>query len=61
MQEKNEEKSNDLENLSPEERRNLVGFFALLLKVDKRINPSLYTNKKIQNYDRHDKSTYTTR
>lgn len=61
MQENNEKKSNELEKLSPEERRNLVGFFALLLKVDKRVNPSLYINEKIQNYDRHDKSTYTTR
>lgn len=28
--------------MSPEEKRNLVGFFELLVKVDKRINPELY-------------------
>ncbi len=28
--------------LNPEDKRNLVGFFALLVKVDKRINPHLY-------------------
>ncbi len=33
-------------NLSPEDRRNLVGFFALLIKVDKRINPHLYKSPK---------------
>ena len=30
-----------------EARSNLVGFFDLLLKVDKRVNPHLYEDKKI--------------
>ncbi len=29
-----------------EARNNLVGFYNLLLKVDKRVNPHLYQNKK---------------
>lgn len=33
-----------LMNLDPEERRNLVGFFELLLKVDKRNNPENYNS-----------------
>jgi len=33
-------------NLTPEERRSLVGFFELLLRVDKRINPNLYNPVK---------------
>jgi hypothetical protein len=28
-----------------ETRQNLFGFFSLLLKVDKRVNPHLYKNK----------------
>lgn len=28
--------------LRPEDKYNLVGFFALLIKVDKRINPNFY-------------------
>jgi len=31
--------------LTPEDECNLVGFFALLLKVDKRINPEFYKHK----------------
>jgi hypothetical protein len=27
-------------------RQNLLGFFSLLLKVDKRVNPHLYKNVK---------------
>ncbi len=34
-------------NLSPEEKRNFVGFFELLLKVDKRVNPHLYPIKSL--------------
>jgi hypothetical protein len=34
------------------ENRNLSGFFNLLLKIDKRVNPDLYTNKpKKKKYD----------
>ena len=58
MQENDEEKLQKLRDLSPEERRNLVGFFALLLKVDKRVNPSLYIKKQSQAYVGHDKSAY---
>ncbi len=39
MSEKAEQK---LEELDFEARSNLVGFFDLLLKVDRRINPDLY-------------------
>lgn len=40
-----------LQNLSLEERRNFVGFFELLLKVDKRVNPHLYKLSKTKNND----------
>jgi hypothetical protein len=33
---------NSTQDLTPEEKRNLSGFFELLLKVDKRVNPNLY-------------------
>jgi hypothetical protein len=36
-------------DLSPEDKRKLVGFFELLIKVDKRINPALYELKTQQN------------
>jgi len=37
----------------PEARRNIVGLFDLLLKIDKRVNPRLYaiTNKPDQEND----------
>ncbi|MES2225291.1 MAG: hypothetical protein V4480_00590 [Patescibacteria group bacterium] len=38
-----------IQKLSLEERDRLVSFFALLLKVDKRVNPALYQIKKTQN------------
>ncbi len=41
----NQEKGPKLLDLNPEDKRNLVGFFALLVKVDKRINPALYQLK----------------
>lgn len=31
-----------IKDLKEIERTNLLGFFALLLKVDKRVNPQLY-------------------
>ena len=34
-----------LANMSIEEQRDAVGFFELLMKVDKRQNPDLYTPK----------------
>lgn len=30
---------------------NLVGFFDLLLKIDRRINPELYQNQQEQSHD----------
>jgi len=40
--------------LKLEDKNSLVGFFALLLKVDKRINPSLYKSiKQKDNYERY--------
>lgn len=41
----NQEKSLKLLDLTPDDRRNLVGFFALLVRVDKRVNPALYQLK----------------
>lgn len=38
----NQSESPKLLDLNPDARSNLVGFFALLLKVDKRVNPHLY-------------------
>jgi hypothetical protein len=35
-----------LEQLPVEEQRSVVGFFALLIKVDKRVNPHLYKDNK---------------
>lgn len=31
-----------VKDLTEDERRNLLGFFALALKVDKRVNPDRY-------------------
>lgn len=58
MPETDKEKLEKLRNLSPEDKRNLVGFFALLIKVDKRINPALYTKKALQNNVRYSESAY---
>lgn len=33
-----------VKDLNEEGRRNLIGFFDLLIKVDKRVNPHLYQN-----------------
>lgn len=37
---------NEKTNLNFEAKQNLVGFFNLLLKIDKRINPNLYKKTK---------------
>lgn len=53
MSENNIEKKNtdwSLKELSETEQNNVLGFFALLLKVDKRVNPHLYAKEK---YVRH--------
>lgn len=36
-------------NLAPDDRANLVDFFALLLTVDKRTNPALYKPQMVEN------------
>ncbi len=38
-----------LKELNEIDRNNLLGFFALLLKVDKRVNPHLYENNRNTN------------
>jgi hypothetical protein len=44
------EQENPKPNHPPlEDQQNLVGFFELLLKVDKRVNPHLYKMKTRQN------------
>ena len=40
----NTHKDWSVKDLSDEEQKNLLGFFALLIKVDKRLNPNLYKN-----------------
>lgn len=40
----NQDKPLKLMAINAEERRNLVGFFELLLKVDKRNNPENYNS-----------------
>ncbi len=41
---------NLLENMDFEAKNNFVGFYALLLKIDKRVNPQLYENENNENY-----------
>jgi len=41
---KNAEKKQN--NKEEEARNNLLGFFSLLLKIDRRINPQRYKSKK---------------
>lgn len=44
--EKKNQKNREVENQEYwESRQNLYGFFSILLKVDRRINPHLYKNK----------------
>lgn len=53
MSENNNQKLNtdwSLKELSETEQNNVLGFFALLLKVDKRVNPHIYAK---ENYARH--------
>lgn len=52
MVEKAKEKHEPIE-LDFEAKQNLVGFFKLLLDVDRRVNPHLYQK---QPYDRHSDS-----
>jgi hypothetical protein len=42
-------KPNKNSDWNEEEKRNAVGFFALLFKVDRRINPHLYQQKSREN------------
>ena len=39
-----------LKDLTETERSNLLGFFALLLKVDRRVNPQIYANNGNTNH-----------
>lgn len=39
-----------VKDLNEVDRNNLLGFFALLLKVDRRINPHLYANNGNTNH-----------
>ena len=41
-----------IENLTEEEKRNLVGVFKILLDVDRRINPNLYKKSKSSEINR---------
>lgn len=38
-----------LKDLNEIDQRNFLGFFELLLKVDKRVNPHLYANNRNTN------------
>ena len=42
----NQIESSKLLDLTPEDKRNFVGFFELLLKIDKRVNPDLYKSNQ---------------
>jgi len=42
----NQKKNNALIDIDFESRQNLVGFFELLLKIDKRVNPDNYKNQE---------------
>ncbi|MEQ1500417.1 MAG: hypothetical protein ABL917_03555 [Parcubacteria group bacterium] len=50
MQENQEQpkKTFKIKELSAQDKRNFVGFFELLFKVDKRLNPHLYKPKAIK-------------
>ena len=41
-----ENKTIEIKALPPDEKDRLLNFFILLRKVDKRVNPALYQNKK---------------
>lgn len=49
IKEKQPRKPFRIADLSFEERQRFVGFFELLLKVDKRVNPELYKSRKEKN------------
>lgn len=53
MSEENKTTQSDwsVKDLSEMERQNLLGFFALLIKVDKRVNPQLYQNANNRSSD----------
>jgi hypothetical protein len=54
-----DENKNLFENTDFETRNNFVGFWALLLKIDKRVNPQLYKNKINENYDNNRNTNIT--
>lgn len=47
----NQEQSSKLLNLTADDKRNLVGLFALLIKIDKRTNPHIYQIIRTQKND----------
>lgn len=40
-----------IDDLSFEDKQNLIGFFSILLRVDKRVNPQNYKPKKEKQND----------
>jgi hypothetical protein len=49
-----EKESNKSKPTQQEAKENLVAFFDLILKIDRRINPELYQNPLIQEEESHD-------
>jgi len=45
----NQELNSDVLDLTPDDWRPAVGFFALLFKVDKRVNPTNYQRNNSEN------------
>jgi hypothetical protein len=41
-------KPNNFKTLNISEKQKLVSFFALLMKIDMRVNPNLYKNNNIK-------------
>lgn len=48
----NQKKNNALTDIDFESRQNLVGFFELLLRIDKRINPDNYRSQEDLNKEK---------
>jgi len=41
----------NIPKVDPSATDNLIGFFALLLEIDRRVNPHLYVQPAKENYD----------
>jgi hypothetical protein len=51
---KNKKENGGVDNtpkVDPSATDNLIGFFALLLEIDRRVNPHLYKNQGQERYD----------